>query len=331
MGLHRTTNITVKVSDIKKITAEPTYGSSTDGEYIDKLLVSKSLYDFANMLRRQRGFSECLFGTVDDDLCFASHYLYVYFRNEIYVRGIIGHCDTAVGNTSIFKYYVQADSVSNKKTYSHRWQAKIKASADLNKAIKNARTHLRPWGTDKIINKSIGGLSALISNSLRLARNKSIQLNTEVSRCIAPTGSLTKELQNIFSTDYKFLNKEVETLLKSYFEEIKNSDYENKRKYLVTLVVIDNVNEEYIVSVSTEPFNPARDYANDVEANLIKGVTVRYTEETLPDDIKFKVASLSMLDFDSTFEGKDTPFDRFVEGLGWRESEHIFYLVDDYE
>jgi len=332
MGLNKTQRITVKVTEIKKLTPESAKYCGSDpyhGDHIDNVKVNSTLQQFAQELRRQRGFTECLFGTVHDEARNnkGQGYLYVYFPNEIYVRGVIGHCDTAVGANPTFKYYVQAKSTYNHKTYSHRWQARLAATIDINKAIKNAKTHLRPWTTNDIVKESLGNLGDLISNSARQAGRAAHELNRDIRDAASSTGSLTNELRHLLLTDHKFVDKEVEALLKNYFDKVKNSDAENKRRYAVTLVAIDNVNQEYIVSTSSRPFNPVDNYTNDVAKYLAEGGDVRYTEETLPDDIRFKIASLSMLDFDATSDDED----RFVAGLGWRESEHIFYLVDDYE
>lgn len=331
MGLNKTKRITVKVTEMKKLTPESVNtcrGEPYYKDHIDNVKVNSTLQQFAQELRRQRGFRECLFGTVQDEARGGKGqgYLYVYFPNEIYVRGVIGHCDTAVGANPTFKYYVQAKSTYNHKTYSHRWQARLAATIDIDKAIRNAKTHLRPWTTNDIVKESLGNLGDLISDSARKAGRAANELNGDIRNAASPTGSLTNELRHLLLTDHKFVDKEVEALLKDYFDKVKNSDTENKRRYAVTLVAIDNVNQEYIVSASTRPFNPVDNYTNDVAKYLAEGGDVRYTEETLPDDVRFKMASLSMLDFDCTSDE-----DRFVEGLGWRESEHIFYLVDDYE
>ena len=291
--------------------------------YLDGVRVNRNLYEFGTELRFTRGFRDCKFGAMTASGITRSE-VFVYFPDELYCRGVIGYGDIGV-NEVIVKYFVNSRHIKNGKIAAWRETHSVLSSANLKKAIGHAKTYLREFTMPDIYRISkceVGNAIDGVKNETYLAKCK---LSESIEEGLKDTGFLTLEFRNMLASGYQFQDAEFKERVVNYLQSIDDHNAVLGRKVKVSMVVVyPQLNEQHDAKVTV--------YTSDTPIDFNKGwisttmdsamqqsaVTHTYTRSTVPEDIKGAVQSLSIVEVN-----------QYVDGLGYRTSNNIFYVVQD--
>jgi len=315
--------------------AMPSYLNEVDG-----VAVYSNLFRFAKELGKQRAFKDCRFGVKKDLSNFGaldskgnpmpknySKYLFVYFPKEVYARGVIGYADVAVGESVMWKFYVQSKSIVHSRMDSYRWQKQLMGSYNIDAAIRTAKTHLREYGVKDILSKSIDELGGRVQKVFHSAKSDRDSTMREMQEALALGGKFIQELTHMVKTGYTFHDQSMGELTNKYLQQVDTEAKEKSRKVIMRLVIVDKVNEQYSVTTASKPLViGAQEYAfsHHCQEALSEGDTVKYSDSELPSNIRFKLSSLNVL------EGSDG-MHKYVDGLGSKHSDSVYYIVEDCE
>ena len=291
--------------------------------FLDGVRVNADLYQFGIELRFTRGFRDCKFGAMTASGITRSE-VFVYFPDELYCRGVIGYGDIGV-NEVIVKYFVNSRHIKNGKIAAWRETHSVLSSANLKKAIGHAKTYLREFTMPDIYRISkceVGNAIDGVKNETYLAKRKLIE---SIEEGLRDTGFLTLEFRNMLASGYQFQDAELKERVVNYLQSIDDHNATMGRKVKVSMVVVyPQLNEQHDAKVTV--------YTSDTPIDFNKGwisttmdsamqqsaVTHTYTRSTVPEDIKGAVQSLSIVEVN-----------QYVDGLGYRTSNNIFYIVQD--
>jgi hypothetical protein len=294
-----------------------------DEWHLDGQPVTQECYRFCTELRKDRAFTGCKFGIVDEQNFGVKNCMWVYFPDEIYCRGVVGFMD--IGIISITrKYFVESEYIANRKVKSDRRQYNMLSSDNIDKAIKIAKQHLRKHSLQKIIGmtayKLTSALSAEKSNKTEAEDEAMDLLRNMLSR----NGVLTAELANMVKTDYEFKDEAVREGIVAYMATINEEIEVSSRNIRIALVLvhpphIEGADHEITVQRGEQHLNlKKRVYVTEVMSSLENAQVETYTPATLPEDIATKISTLNIL------EGHD-----YVDGVGCQQSENIYYIAED--
>lgn len=243
---------------------------------------------------------------------------WVYRKNDTYALGWIGYGmwqDRAKNST----YVVYSPYIKNNK-YKHGDRMNMAMSTSRPNAVKNAMKYLRPLLLSHIISQSRiycrSGFNRMRNEVEEKMRTQSRDLERNlfpVYGTSAPS-ALRRELEHLVNSGYSFLDPAVGEQLSSYFRAVQEVSSLKDRSPKFTFVevtpdakarggaklrVVENHDVDTYMWDATNP-----DLTGDV-----------YHAADAPEDILHRVAALSMV--------KD---DHYVEGVGYRVCDRIFYL-----
>ena len=288
---------------------------------LDGVLVPEQVKILCEALRGQRAFADCLFGVGRDRVMTSTQRsVFVYFPDEIFARGTIGY--GLVGITRpCNKYFVSAHGITNKKVSDHRELHYTASSDNISRAMGFAKQYLKKYSTETVLKVTFDELSYLVKESLTAAfsNRHSKQRILERGLDSREGGLLAAELRHMVNIGYEFTNSDLAFEVKNYLFTVDEEKKQQTRKVVVTFVMVDNLHKEFVVRKVPHPIN-LDTFSYDVMGLLQMSESAHYTEETLPGEVLGAVSSLNILDSG-----------QFVDGLGWRQSESIYYLVSDYK
>jgi hypothetical protein len=316
-SLHKFTNpVTEEVRSKTNIMENDTYT-------VDGMKVTKQCYWFCTELRSNRSFNGCKFGVMDGQEYGHKNGMWVYFPDEIYCRGFVGHMDVGVMAT-LYKYFVEAEGISNNKVKSDRRQHNILSSTTIDKAIKIAKQHLRKHDIPKIVGLTAYKLTSALSREKTCKSEAEDEAMGLLQSMLSRNGALTAELVNMVKTNYEFNDDHVKEGITAYMNTINDDIEVSSRNVRIILVLVhpphtDGAEHEITVQRGEQHLNLAkRVYVTDVMASLKDAQVETYTPATLPEDIAHKISTLNIL------EGHD-----YVDGVGCQQSENIYYIAED--
>lgn len=311
------------VSDLQPAPEQEITGIENGQHYVDGFPVKEATFEFCKVIRHDRAFRGCKFGVSKGEQWSAVERVYVYFPDEIFCRGRIGYGDVAV-NQIVYKYFIEAKSITNNKIHRDRKQHNMLTSGNINVALRKAKEHLRSFKMDKIAELTAGNLAISLRNVKTTTAEAESDAMDVLRGKLTRTGPLTLELMSLVKSEYMFKDDSVREAILTYADTIGDADATVKRDISITLVLVHpphTQGAEHTITVQR---------AKDI-LNLNSGVFVhtivklfdevpieKYTPETLPDAIKTKISALNILDADT-----------YVDGLGVRQSENIYYLAED--
>ena len=297
------------------------YGDEGDWK-VDGLQVSEELYTLCTALRKRHAFRHCLFGVPHDDRANNLN-VWVYAPDELFARGVIGYGDVGIMATT-YKYYVETEQLRNYKVKTGRRQHNMLCSEKLEKIITLAKQHLRPYGTERIVSLTSHNLTHSLSKEKDNVTLNESNAMSSLTEMLTRNGALTAELVNMVKADYTFKDGEVRNAIVNYMDTIDDEIEVSSRNISITLVLIHPPHAsgaEHVITVQrgTSHLNLRRRlYNSDVDRAFRDSTIEKFTPTTLPDDLRQKVSSLNILDPNS-----------YVDGLGMRQSENIYYLAED--
>ena len=297
--------------------------TSKDEYYLDGVRVNADLYQFGIELRATRGFRDCKFGAMTASGITRSE-VFVYFPDELYCRGVIGYGDIGV-NEVIVKYFVNSRHIRNGKIAAWRDKHSVLSSANLKKAIGHAKTYLREFTMPDIYRIS----KSEVGDAMDKVKDESYQAKRKLSEAIEAglkdTGFLTLEFRHMVASGYQFQDAEFKERVVNYLQSIDDHNAVLGRKVKVSMVVVyPQLHEQHDAKVTVYTSDTPIDFnkcwiATTMDSAMQQSaVTHTYTRSTVPEDIKGAVQSLSIVEVN-----------QYVDGLGYRTSNNIFYIVQD--
>jgi hypothetical protein len=291
--------------------------------YVDGVHVSRLCYAFCHTLRKDYAFKGCKFGIREGHDYGTKQCVFLYFPDEIYARGVVGFGDVGIRAT-INKFYVEADSIYNRKIGIHRRQHHMLSSEDVHKAVKTAKQRLRKLSLNKIVDLTAHKLTA----ALRAEKNSKTEAESEAMEVLREmlirNGALTAELANMVKVNYEFKDESVHDAIVAYTDTINEDIEVSNRNISIALVLVhepDGTGGGHNITVQRGEKHlnlRNRVYVTDVLSSLENAVVETYTPDTLPDAIRAKISTLNIL-----------PGNSYVDGIGCRQSDNIYYIAED--
>ena len=294
------------------------------GDYhVDGIKVTERCYIFCEALRNDYAFKGAKFGVVNGDTYVTKGAVWLYFPDEIYCRGTVGYGDVGIRAT-LYKYYVEADGIRNNKVKISSRQHSMLSSENVLKAVKTAKQYLRKHTLPKIIRLTAHSLTSAMSAEKDSKTEAEEDAMTNLQKMLTRSGALTAELVNMVTSGYAFKDDSVREGIVSYMDTIGEEIEVSSRNVSIALVLVHQphstgAEHEITVQRGEKHLNlRKRVYVSDVLASLAEAVVERYTPATLPDDIRSKISTLNIL-----------PGNDYVDGVGCRQSENIYYIAED--
>jgi hypothetical protein len=291
--------------------------------YVDGVKVTSSCYVFCHALRRDYAFKGCKFGVENGNIYGTRASVFLYFPDEIYCRGTVGYGDVGV-NATINKFYVEADHIHNYKVKNNRRTHHILGSADVAKAVKLVKKHLRKLSLSKIVSLTAYKLTSALSQEKETKSEAEKHAMFNLREMLTRSGALTAELVNMVTIGYEFKDESVREAVVSYMDTIGEDIEVSSRNISIALVLVhpphsDGADHEITVQRGEKHLNlRTRVYVSEVLLSLENAEVETYTPDTLPENIRAKISTLNIL-----------PENSYVDGIGCRQSENIYYIAED--
>ena len=273
------------------------------------------LMDFAHKLtQKMKGYKTAIVEKGSPN-----NMLYVYREGDNYVMGMIGYGDFQNTGDGEDRFAVWSPNIRNMK-YNGGLQQNMSLALNMDKAVKNAMTYIRPLSMQQTMKQSLRQCSSAAGEVVSQIRDKAGETRRELvnnffdtSTYSAPKpNALQRELKYMVESGYEFLDKDLGAALGKLVNSMKELDTaRDTNKNTFTFV------EAFVSPIGRQMF---RAYA-DVDANnyySFDGFTDEvslYEQHNLPEELAGKLSVLSMLE-----EGG------YVEGVGYRAAENVFYL-----
>ena len=273
------------------------------------------LMDFAHKLtQKMKGYKTAIVekGSPNNMLC-------VYREGDNYVMGMIGYGDFQNTGDGEDRFAVWSPNIRNMK-YNGGLQQNMSLALNMDKAVKNAMTYIRPLSMQQTMKQSLRQCSSAAGEVVSQIRDKAGETRRGLVNNFFDTGTystpkpnaLQRELKYMVESGYEFLDKDLGAALGKLVNSMKELDTaRDTNKNTFTFV------EAFVSPIGRQMF---RAYA-DVDANnyySFDGFTDEvslYEQHNLPEELAGKLSVLSMLE-----EGG------YVEGVGYRAADSIFYL-----
>jgi hypothetical protein len=233
--------------------------------------------------------------------------LWAYYPGDEFAVGMVGCADFAVSGTTDNKYCIYSRKITNDKFAEHRDQYFMVMSDAMERAVKNAKKHLRRYAVSEVADMTVSEFQSKLSTESWKAQSEFSDAKDAVFR----HPSLTTELRSMIDRGYEFNCPLLRNAVTEYLS--KHAEYE-ARKNAPTHGWFVTVRDEF-----------GHQVFDTIEAYDIKGASRRtignWATKTLlpnelPEDLAHKLASLSMLNDDA-----------YVEGLGMRVSASTYWVV----
>ena len=243
---------------------------------------------------------------------------WVYREKDSFPMGYIAFKDIRENhdNQTDPKYHVYSPNILNKK-YSYGDRRNSLQATHVTKGIKNATTYLRPLTIPQLVEltgRYCRNQAASQVDELRNGvRNKINDITEDLFNTykVDKPSALQIELKHMVESGYEFLDKELGQQLQGLFSEFntyKEARRNNTRDFLF-VEAYESFGQNKFKCTPVE-LTTGKIASDDVKLSVLD-------EASLPESIKGKLAVLSMVDVE-----------HFVEGVGYRATENIFYLRD---
>jgi len=247
--------------------------------------------------------------------------LWAYREGDNYAMGYIGFGDFRDNsNEGENLYTVWSPNVYNGR-YGGGAQMHMVQAKHMKKGVSNALKYLRPLSVAQTVKMS--------KSNCRMKANEVVHdAGTEFSHGAelikkdflnsrhGEDNALQKELKHMVETGYEFLDKTLGEQLRKAFAALKELELARSanKDTFIFVEALKTVTGRQTFRVATD-VDVSR-YGSISSEELQDKISV-YTQEELPEELAGKLSVLSMLDIDG-----------YVEGVGYRAAESVFYLRD---
>ena len=231
--------------------------------------------------------------------------LHVYLPTDHFVLGRVGWGDWSVDGKPTKSIMVQSPRIRNDKYSSDRTQHYMWTSINPKRALSNALGALRSHTPIAVAKYYAPNVASKVWHSDYEGQDKVSKVRGNVIR----HGSLEQELRGIVASGYTFINAEFSDLVTSFLHEA--DEYAFRQQKVDMLYVRAYMLGEQQVFDTVPIINLHKHYEFMVEES-----SLRYTEDTLPDDIRGKLSMLLMV-----------AMKEYVDDVGMRVNEEVFYVT----
>ena len=236
--------------------------------------------------------------------CTYSREIHVYLPTDHFTLGRVGWGDWSVDGKPTNSIMVQSPRIRNDKYHSGRTQYYMWTSVNPKRALSNALGALRPHTPIAVAKHYATNVASKVWNSDYEGQDKVTKVRGKLVR----HDSLEQELRGIVASGYTFINAEFSDLVTSFLHE--SDEYSLRQQKIDMVYVRAYMLGEQQVFDTVPIANMHKHYNFDVEESF-----TRYTEDTLPEDIRGKLSMLLMVNMDE-----------YVDGVGMRAHDEIFYV-----
>ena len=231
--------------------------------------------------------------------------IHVYLPTDHFVLGRVGWGDWSVDGKPTNSIMVQSPRIRNDKYCSDRTQHYMWTSINPKRALSNALGALRSHTPIAVAKHYASDVASKVWNSDYKSQDKVSKVRGNVIR----HGSLEQELRGIVASGYAFINAEFSDRVTSFLHEA--DEYAFRQQKVDMLYVRAYMLGEQQVFDTVPIANMHKHYEFMVEES-----SLRYTEDTLPDDIRGKLSMLLMV-----------AMKEYVDDVGMRVNEEVFYVT----
>ena len=239
---------------------------------------------------------------------------WVYREKDAFALGYIAFKDTRdhKANDDDPKYLVYSPNINNGK-YSYGDRMHSAQATTIEKGVKKALTYFRPLTIPQTVTLTEYECCKGANKPTRDWHETFEKLKATVTNQLffitSQSNALDAELKHMLNSGYEFLDKQLGEQLRDMFDarESHNDAKKNNTKKFTYVEVYESFGQNKFRCA----FVDLSGYSPDVDRSSM----VTYGEEDLPEEIKDKLAILTMLSND-----------QYVENVGYRAAENIFYL-----
>ena len=239
---------------------------------------------------------------------------WVYREKDAFALGYIAFKDTRndKANDDDPKYLVYSPNINNGK-YSYGDRMYSTQATTIEKGVKKALTYFRPLTIPQTVTlteyECCKGANKPTRDWQETFEKMKTAMTNQLFFITSQNNPLDAELKHMLSSGYEFLDKQLGEHLRDMFEarEYYNDAKKNNTKKFTYVEAYESFGQNKFRCASVD----LSGYSPDVDRSSM----VTYGEEDMPEEIKDKLAILSML-----FN------DHYVENVGYRAAENIFYL-----
>ena len=231
--------------------------------------------------------------------------VWAYLPEQPYALMRIGHKNyTTTSNSSGDPTYgVYSRLIQNRKYKEHNDQHCMLMSNDIDRAIKNAKSVMRPYAPQETV-------QVKLREFVNTVQNETSNVNNEVATAasnVRSDSNLMKELVNLCQNNYQFLSTDLNDKIEAYIRaRIQQQEHVSKARHGWFITVLTRQDKQHFDVIEMFDVHKHQPVLHDPQT---------YTAETLPEEIAGKMAVLTMVDVGNR-----------VSDVGMRATETTFYV-----
>ena len=244
------------------------------------------------------------------------HSAWVYREGDNYTLGYVGFSDMTHSGTTGNRYNVVSKSIENKKYSSGQSNYHVASALHMDKAVRNAQKHLRPWSPVEHIAISFDAFKRDWRDVGYQADNEYNGKLNAMTNDIRERGNTFKELGHLLTSGYEFLYPNVRVMIEEIHTALSELNETKKRPKMHKFVYIREYFGEQ--QAARFPIN-ADDYWFDHKAYQADHKHIHWINaDDLDESEKRKISSLSFLE-----NGQ------YIDGVGFKAASNCYYVVPE--
>ena len=283
--------------------------------FIDDIPVSPQLAIFCNEVRaanprikfgvRKNCTHQMFLSGIGQGHCVAFHEVWAYLPEQPYALMRLGRKDYTTSSTSRGEssYGVYSRLVQNRKYNERNEQHCMLLSNDLARAVKNAKSVMRPYAPQEVVRVKLGDFVSGV-------QNETTGINGEVATAasnVRNDSNLMKELVHLCQSGYAFVSTDLKDKIETYIRaRIQQQEHQSKVRHGWFITVLTRKDTQHFDVIEMFDVHKPTPTMHDPQT---------YTAETLPEEIAGKMAVLTMVDVGNR-----------VADVGMRATETTFYV-----
>jgi predicted transcriptional regulator len=242
-------------------------------------------------------------------------YLYVYREDSVYVCGIIGYGDMSAGVKGKNKYYVMSNHIENQHVDYTKNAYKTKSSANMETALKAARSNLQPMSLAIIHDRERHEFKSAFNSKFSKLSNAATKAREDLVGKVFDRTDSVSTFENILLHNVK----DAELLSMCEDANIKLAEFRKIKSetYPLSMVTVTEHNGKALCKVQ-EIYEKESWSSNPYFEMLHESKTkpyLQYYEDELPTELAEKLATLNVLGNRG-----------YVLGLGCKLFDNLFYV-----
>lgn len=228
--------------------------------------------------------------------------VWLYLPEQPYALMRLGYKDYATTSTGNDTYGVYSRLISNRKYKSGQQQCML-MSNDMERAVKNAKTVMRPYATQEIVQVHLGAFVSSVKGETDGVNGTVASAAYEVRH----DSDLMKELVHMVNSGYEFVSDGLRQKVVAVMDATKaQREHHAKARHAWFVTVTTRQDVQHFDVIEMFDVHKLTPVLRDAQT---------YTAETLPEEIAGKMAVMSMLEVGGR-----------VPDVGMRATETTFYV-----